>query len=149
MAVRVREILEPLAAEAGYVLWDVEYVREGADWILRVTIDTEEGITIDDCERFTRLIDEPLDVADPIDGSYLLEVSSPGIERTVSRDEHFEWCRGEKVEIKLFAPVDGQKTWTGILDGLDGEGNVVLLVGEERQTFPRASVARASTVFDF
>ena len=149
VAGRVRELLEPLAAEAGYILWDVEYVREGADWILRVTIDTEEGITVDDCERFTRMIDEPLDVADPIDGSYLLEVSSPGIERTLSRDEHFEWCRGEKAEVKLFAPVDGLKTWTGVLEGLDEEGNVLLLVGDTQRVFPRASVARASTIFEF
>ena len=149
VAGRVRELLEPLAAEAGYILWDVEYVREGADWILRVTIDTEEGITVDDCERFTRIIDEPLDVADPIDGSYRLEVSSPGIERSITRDEHFDYCRGDKVELKLFAPVDGQKTWTGVLDGLAEDGSVLLTVGDTQRSFPRASVARAMTVFEF
>lgn len=149
VAGRVRELLEPLAAEAGYILWDVEYVREGADWILRVTIDTEEGITVDDCERFTRLIDAPLDEADPIDGSYLLEVSSPGIERSLTRDEHFDYCCGEKVELKLFAPVDGQKTWTGILGGLAEDGGVILTVGDAERVFPRTAVARATTVFDF
>ena len=146
VAGRVRELLEPLAADAGYMLWDVEYVREGADWILRVTIDTEEGITVDDCERFTRLIDEPLDVADPIDGSYLLEVSSPGIERELRVPEHFEAMIGAKVELRLFVARDGAKSVIGELSGYDN-GKVTLTTEGGEITFAEGEYSKVTTVW--
>lgn len=111
----VRELAEPLAEELGLVLWDVEYVKEGTEWYLRITIDTDEGVTIDDCERMHRAIDPLLDEADPIENSYHLEVSSPGLERELKTDFHFATCTGELVEVRLFAPVDGIKIWKGVL----------------------------------
>lgn len=149
VAEQVKEIITPTADELGYYLWDVEYVKEGADWILRVTIDNDEGITIDDCERMTRAIDPILDEADPIEEAYLLEVSSPGIERELNRADHFELCQGEKVEVRLFAPVDGSKVWTGALVGLNEEGNIVIEVNGESRVFERSAVTKVRTVFEF
>ena len=149
VAERVRGIIEPVAEELGYYLWNVEYVKEGADYILRVTIDNDEGITIDDCERMTRAIDPVLDEHDPIEDSYLLEVSSPGIERELTRDDHFALCVGEKVEVRLFAPVDGSRIWVGILGELDEEGNVPVTTADTTRTFPRAAIAKIRTMFEF
>ena len=92
VALEVAKIAEPLAEELGYFLWDVEYVKEGADMYLRITIDSEEGITIEDCERMHRAIDPLLDEADPIEGAYHLEISSPGIERELKNDMHITAC---------------------------------------------------------
>jgi ribosome maturation factor RimP len=139
----------PLAQQLGYSIWDVEYVREGADYYLRITIDNEEGITIDDCETFSRAIDPILDEADPIADSYHLEISSPGVERDIKTPAHIEYCKGEKVEARLFAPLNGSRVHTGILEGMDEEGRVVLTVGENTIAIPRASISRMTTVFEF
>lgn len=145
----VTEVVTPIAEELGYIVWDVEYVKEGADYILRITIDKDGGITIDDCEKFTRAVDEPLDRADPIENAYMLEVSSPGVERSLSRAEHFEYCIGEKVEIKLFAPMDNCKVFTGVLIKYDCDGTVHLDVGGVDRAIPRDAIAKARTLFDF
>ena len=149
IADRVREIITPTADELGYYLWDVEYVKEGADFILRVTIDSDEGITIDDCETMSRAIDPVLDEHDPIPDAYLLEVSSPGIERELTRDDHFALCVGEKVEARLFAPVDGSRVWVGILGERDAEGGIPVETAGVTRVFPRSAVAKIRTVFDF
>ena len=146
----VTKIAEPLAEELGYFLWDVEYVKEGADMYLRITIDSEEGITIDDCEKMHRAIDPLLDEADPIDEAYHLEISSPGIERDLKNEMQINACEGWDVEVRLYAPINGSKSYLGELVGLDEENNVVITTasGEERR-FPRASVASLKTRFDF
>ncbi len=149
VAETVRTLINPTADELGYFLWDVEYVKEGADMILRVTIDSDEGITIDDCERMTRAIDPILDEADPIEDSYLLEVSSPGIERDLTRPEHFEVCIGDEVELRLFAPVDGSKVWRGILKGINDEGQIVIEAAGTDRAFDTSAVSKIKTVFDF
>ena len=143
------QLAQPLVEAAGCSLWDVEYVKEGADYILRVTIDNDEGITIDDCERMTRAIDPILDEHDPIPDSYLLEVSSPGIERELTRDDHFDLCVGEKVEVRLFAPVDGSRVWVGILGERDAEGGIPVETAGVTRLFPRETVSKVRTVFDF
>ena len=86
----VRAMAEPIVAELGLGIWDVRYVKEGAEWYLRIFIDKEEGVSIDDCEAVSRALDEPLDKLDPIKEAYILEVSSPGLERELTRFEHFE-----------------------------------------------------------
>ena len=112
----VRTIAEPLAEELGYVLWDVEYVKVGADMYLRITIDSEEGITIDDCEKMHRAIDPLLDEADPIQQAYCLEVSSPGLERQIKNAEQAQYCIGQEVNVKLFAPDEkGRRVLKGTL----------------------------------
>ena len=150
IAETVWDIAAPLADEFGYILWDVEYVREGADMILRITIDTDAdgGITIDDCEKMHRAIDPLLDEADPIEDSYMLSVSSPGVERTLTKPFHFERMSGEDVMLKLYASVDGAKSVRGTLVGLDGDDIVISVNGEEKR-FPRKSVAKCETVFDW
>ena len=147
----VKKIAEPLAESLGYVLWDVEYEKQGADMYLRITIDSEEGITIDDCERMHRAIDPLLDEADPIEDAYHLEVSSPGIERELKNDAHIAACTGWDVEVRLYAPLDGAKSYTGTLVGLDGDGNIAVACapGGEVRTFARASVAALRTTYDF
>ena len=139
----------PLAEQLGYSIWDVEYVREGADYYLRITIDSEEGITIDDCETFSRAIDPILDEADPITDSYHLEVSSPGLERDIKTPEHIAYCTGETVEARLFAPLQGSRVHRGVLEGLDEEGNVLLAIGENTLAIPRSTISRMTTVFEF
>lgn len=108
-------IAEPFAKEAGVEIYDVEYKKEGKDWFLRVFLYSEKGITIDDCEAVSRKLSDELDRIDPIDTSYCLEVSSPGIDRILKRDRHFESAIGEKIDIKFFAAVDGKKKMSGIL----------------------------------
>ena len=145
----VTALAQPLADELGYELWDVEYVREGADYYLRITIDSEAGITIDDCERFSRAIDPILDEEDPVPDSYHLEVSSPGIERELKTPAHIAACTGETVEARLFAPLEGSRVHRGTLLGLDESGAVVIDTGARQLAIPRASVSRLTTVYEF
>lgn len=144
----VRELVAPVAEEFGFMLWDVEYVKEGADMILRITIDKPEGIDIEDCEKMARAIDPIIDEADPIEVSYKMEVSSPGIERVLSRPEHFTACMGEKIEVKLYAPVGGKKQIVGILSDAD-EKSVTVTVEDESIVLEKSAVAKVSTVFDW
>ena len=149
IAETVTALAIPLAEQMGYSIWDVEYVREGADYYLRITIDNEEGITIDDCEAFSRAIDPILDEADPIADAYHLEISSPGVERDIKTPAHIEFCTGEMVEARLFAPLEGSRVHRGILQGMDEEGRVLLAIGENTLAIPRASISRMTTVFEF
>lgn len=148
----VRAIAEPLAESLGYFVWDVEYVKEGAQWYLRITIDSEDGIGIDDCEKMHRAIDPLLDDADPIEGPYNLEVSSPGIERELKNDMQIEACEGWDVEVRLFAPRDGSKIFTGVLLGLADDGRVAVQTGEGEDDvlmFEKSEIAKLSTVYDY
>lgn len=144
----VRALILPVAEELGYLLWDVEYVKEGTKMILRVTIDKEEGIGIEDCEKMHRAIDPILDEADPIEGAYYLEVSSPGIERDLRTDEHILASIGERVEVRLYAPVNGSKSFSGILADYE-DGEIALETASGALSFPRAAVSKMKTVFDF
>lgn len=144
----VWELCEPVAESLGYRIWNVEYVREGADMYLRITIDSDGGIDIDDCERMTRAVDPVIDEADPIEGAYFLEVSSPGVERVLTLDDHFSRMAGETVEIKLYKAVDGKKTVTGTLVGRDSDDIILALDGEEVK-IGRRDAARVTTVYDW
>ena len=151
VAATVKKLAEPIAESLGYELWDVEYVKEGADYYLRITIDRPDGITIDDCEKMHRAIDPVLDEADPIEDFYHLEVSSTGIERELKTDRHIEACEGWDVEVKLYAPLNGSKVFTGELLPL-GESGEVRLACEpsgEILSFEKASIASLKTRFLF
>ena len=145
----VEELLRPFIEGLGYRIWDVEFRKVGADPTLTVTIDSDEGINIDDCEKVHRGIDPLLDEADPIDTAYDLEVSSPGIERDLRTDAHILASVDEVVDLRFFAPVDGQKSLRGILAGLDEKGAVLVEVDGEVRTFERGAIAKISTVFEF
>ena len=110
-----RALAEPLAQRLGLRIWDVRFGKEGADWYLRVFIDREGGVSIDDCVDLSRLLSPALDEADPIDCSYCLEVSSPGVERELTRPEHFEAYTGRPVTVRLIRPRDGQREFAGWL----------------------------------
>ena len=144
----VKELITPMADEMGYYLWDVEFVKEGADKYLRITIDNEDGITIEDCEKFHRAIDPLLDEADPISEAYILEVSSPGIERELKTPMHIEACEGWDVEIKLYAPKDGSKLFRGELLPLTESGDVAIRIGDAVTVFERSTVAKINTYFE-
>ena len=115
----VWQIAQPIAESLGLELWDVRFEKEGADWFLRIFIDKDGGVSIDDCVEMSHAIDKPLDEADPIEQSYCLEVSSPGIERDLKRDAHFEQSVGKKIMVKLIRPVDGQREFKGTLESYD------------------------------
>lgn len=118
----VTELVQPIIEELGLELWDVRYVKEGSMWYLRIFIDKDEGVSIDDCERVTRAIDEPLDRLDPIEGNYTLEVSSPGIERELVLDRHFDSFLGAPVMIRLIRPDEtGCRDLKGTLTAHDKE----------------------------
>ncbi|MDD6394870.1 MAG: ribosome maturation factor RimP [Firmicutes bacterium] len=122
----VTKIAKPIADELGLILWDVRFVKEGASWYLRIFIDKEGGVTINDCEAMSRAVNGPIDEADPISQSYFLEVSSPGIERELSRPEHFEMMKGRDVSVNLYRPAEnGDKEVIAELIGLEGD-NIVL-----------------------
>lgn len=112
----VWDLCEPIVKGFGLELWDVRYLKEGAQWYLRVYIDRQEGVTIEDCENVSRAIDEPLDRLDPVDQSYCLEVCSPGLERELVRPEHFQRFEGWPVMVKLIRPLDsGEREFNGVL----------------------------------
>jgi len=139
----VSALVEPIISEMGLQLWDVRYVKEGALWYLRIFIDKPEGITIEDCERVTRAVDAPLDDLDPIEGSYTLEVSSPGIERELIRDEHFDQFLGAPVMIKLHKPLpDGVKEINGSLVSHDKD-NVEIVTQDGKEL----TVRKKDTVY--
>lgn len=118
----VRDIAEPVALECGVSIWDVRYVKEGAEWYLRIFIDKEEGISIDDCEAVSRALDEPLEKNDPIKDAYILEVSSPGIERELVRPEHFDRFIGADVMVHLIRPMEVLgRDFKGVLTSHDKE----------------------------
>ena len=150
IAGRVKELLEPTVNGLGYVLWDVEYVKEGAEWFLRITLDNEEGININDCEKVHMEISPMLDEADPIEGSYRLEVSSPGIERDLKNPMHYNACIGWDVEVKLFTAFEGRKSIKGILAGYDEENNAFTINENGSEiVIEKNLVSKIKTVYDF
>lgn len=132
----VREAVEA----QGVYLWDVRFVKEGADWFLRIFIDSDEGIGIDDCVNVSHAVDPIIDEADPIDRAYTLEVSSPGLCRELTRPEHFEIMKGEEVKVKLYKAVNGTKEVTGILDSF--ESALVIKTENGELSFDKKDVAK-------
>ena len=134
----VAGLAAPIAEENGCSLWDVEYVKEAGEWFLRVYIDKEGGVDINDCEAVSRPLSDLLDEADPIQGSYTFEVSSAGLDRPLKKPEHFAACAGQQVDVRFYRPVDGRKEYTGALVGCDGDGNVTV----DDKTFEKKDVAQ-------
>lgn len=137
---QVRQFAEPIVNENGCSLWDVEYVREGSEWYLRLYIDKEGGVDIEDCERISRAVDPVLDEKDPIPDSYRFEVCSAGLERTLKRPSDFDRFLGAPVLVRLFQPKNGAKEYPGILRAYDN-GAVTVGYGTETITFEKSEVA--------
>ena len=130
----------PAVEGAGCTLWDVEYVKEAGSWFLRVYIDKEGGVSIDDCEAVSRPLSDLLDQADPIEGSYTFEVSSAGADRALKKPEHFLQFLGQEVEVKLYRPREGRKEFVGVLKSYE-EGDVTLEAGGETVSFGKQEIA--------
>ena len=136
------ELAAPAIAEQGCTLWDVEYVKEAGTWYLRILLDKEGGVDILDCEEISRKVSDLLDEADPIDGSYTLEVGSAGAERALKRPADFVRYLNSPVLVKLYRAQDGRKEFAGHLTAYDeATGDVTVTVGKETLTFTKKDVA--------
>lgn len=130
----VETLAKPIVENLGLELVDVEYVREGTNWYLRVYIDKDGGVTLDDCEAVNGPLGEKLDEVDPIPQSYIFEVSSPGAERPFKKPEDYQKAIGNMVHIKFFKPVDGRKTAEGILQAYDNANKTVSVLIDNSET---------------
>jgi len=128
----VWEIAEPLAEELGLILWDVKFLKEGANWYLRIIIDKADGVSIDDCVAMNDALDAPLDEEDPIEQSYNLQICSPGVERELIRDFHFTSYLGADVVVKFRTAVDGAKVHSCVLKDFN-DGNITLEFSDGEQ----------------
>ena len=131
----------PIVEAAGCSLWDVEYVKEAGERFLRIYIDKEGGVSINDCEAVSRPLSDALDEADPIEGSYTLEVSSAGADRVLKKPEHFAQFTGSEVDVKLYRAREGRKEFTGVLKGYDN-GNVTVELPGGDVTLEKKDVAQ-------
>ena len=143
----VLDMAKPIAEDNGCFIYDVEYVKEGGNWFLRIYADREGGINIDECENISREISAELDKKDPISQNYFLEVSSPGIERKLRQEEHFEMYKGSLVDIGLYKAVNGSKTLCGELVGLDGDE--VIVKAEEEMRIKLSETTSVRNHFEF
>ena len=148
---KTEELVTPIIEENHFELVDVEYVREGANWYLRIYADKEGGINIDDCVLISRALEEKLDAEDFISDAYILEVSSPGLGRPLKKDKDFVRSIGEEIEIHLYRAINKQKEFVGILKEFNKEENTftVELEDGEETVFNRADVALVRLTFDF
>ncbi len=137
---RTEELLKPIAEKCSVDIYDVEFVNEAGEWYLRAYIDKDGGVTINDCEAVSRLLSDALDEKDFIEEAYYLEVSSPGLGRTLKKDKHLAASIGENVELKTYKPIDKQKEFAGILKSFDAE-SIVLEINGEDKTFKRTEIA--------
>ena len=136
----VAALATPVIEAAGCTLWDVEYVKEAGQWFLRLYIDKEGGISIEDCEAVSRPMSDLLDEADPIEGSYVFEVSSAGADRVLKTPEHFEQFMNTEVEVKLYRPREGRKEFVGLLQSY-ADGGVVIDMNGQRAEFTKQEIA--------
>jgi ribosome maturation factor RimP len=143
------EIANPITEKNNFELVDIEFIKEGSNWYLRVYIDKPGGIMIDDCQIVSQALSEKLDEVDPIEQSYFLEVSSPGLERPLKKDKDFEKFKGEQVTVKLFLPLDGKKIFEGELIGLVDNKIVINSSSEGNIEFEREKVSKVRRVIKF
>ena len=133
-------LAKPIADERGLTIWDIRFEKEGAMWVLLVVIDKEGGVSIDDCEAMSRPLDKKLDEVDPIEQSYCLEVSSAGIERELTKDWHFEACKGQQIVVRLIRPYNGVREFIGTLLKLE-DGTVYLSTEDGEYAFRLNDIA--------
>ncbi|MGN0483959.1 MAG: ribosome maturation factor RimP [Lachnospiraceae bacterium] len=141
--------LQPIVDRYGFELVDVEYVKEGSEWYLRAYIDKEGGITVDDCEKVSREMNEILDREDYIEGSYIFEVSSPGLGRPLKKEKDYVRSMGKKLEIRTYRAIDHEKEFYGILKAYDADTVTIENEDGEEKTFAKADIALIRLAFDF
>ena len=137
------KLIEPVGQELGCELWGIEKLQQGRQVVLKIYIESADGINVDDCARVSRQVSAILDVEDPIPGEYMLEVSSPGVERRLFKPEHFNVCKGEKVQITLRQAFDGRRKFKGLLCGLEDEEVVIRVDDAQEIVLPMDSIERA------
>ena len=145
---KVQNLLEDIINNLGYELYDVVYEKEGKDYYLRIFIDKDEGISINDCETVNNAINDVLDEEDLIKEQYFLEVSSPGIERTLRKEKHFIKQLGNEISIKLYKPIDKQKEIRGILEEYNND-EITINVNNKSLKVNLKDIAIAKTIFNF
>lgn len=149
---RLEKMLEPIVEPLNLEIYDVEYVREGSDWYLRAYIErldkSEGGVDISDCEKVSRLLSDKLDEEDFIEDSYILEVSSPGLGRTLKKDKHLLKSIGEEVEIRTYKPIEKQKEFYGTLKSFD-DSHITIVQEENELVFDRSDIALIRLAIDF
>ena len=145
---KVYDLIKESIEKLNLSIYDIEYVKEGTNWYLRIYIDKEGIIDINDCESVSRLIDPMLDEANIIKSAYCLEVSSPGIERTLRKNEHFEKYKGKEVEVSLFKAYEKQKVLTGLLQNGDDK-KLTIVVGNEEISLNRKDVSKVKLIYNF
>lgn len=145
---KCEEILLPIVEKNGLSIYDVEFVKEGSQWYLRAFIDKPEGVNIIDCETVSRELSEKLDLEDFIQEGYILEVSSPGLGRTLKKDKHLEKSLGQEVEIKTYKAINKQKDFIGILESFDKE-SITITMEENEITFAKNEIALIRLALDF
>lgn len=146
---RTEALAEHILSDAGCELYDTEYVKEGQDYYLRVFIDKEGGVTIDDCETVSRALSDLLDKEDYIKDAYIFEVSSPGLGRVLKKDRHLEKSIGDEVEISTYKKIDGTKEFRGILAEFTPETITIEEENGEKRTLLRADISRIRLALDF
>jgi ribosome maturation factor RimP len=146
---RLIEMIQPIVESFDYIFWGIEYIGQGQNSVLRIFIDHENGISVDDCAKVSHQVSAVMDVEDPITSHYTLEVSSPGVDRLLFVAEHFVRYRGQTIEIKLHQAFDGRRKFKGILNGIDGD-DVLLIIDEDEFMLPIDQIdkARIVPVFD-
>ena len=137
------KLIEPMVQALGCELWGIEKLQQGRQVVLKIYIESADGINVDDCARVSRQVSAILDVEDPIPGEYMLEVSSPGVERRLFKPEHFNVCKGEKVQITLRQAFDGRRKFKGLLCGLEDEEVVIRVDDAQEIVLPMDSIERA------
>ncbi len=146
---RCENLVQPILDENGFELWDVEYVKEGANYYLRVYADKEGGITIDDCVTVSWALEAKLDAEDFMEEAYILEVSSPGLGRPLKRERDFVRSVGELVDVKLYKAINQQKEFTGLLKSYDESTVTLEYENGEEQIFEKSAIALIRLAFDF
>ena len=146
---KIYDLVKPITDELEFFIWDVCFFKEGAMWYLRVFIDRDEGITIDDCETATRPISEMLDRIDPIEQSYILEVGSAGLERELLKKDHFEVCIGDMVRVHFIRTVDGLKEISGVLNEFSNDGITLKCEDDCTKFFSFSDISSVKLYMDF
>ncbi|MDO6563931.1 ribosome maturation factor RimP [Amphritea sp. 1_MG-2023] len=144
----LQELIEPSVVALGYQLWGIEMISQGRHSMLRIYIDAEEGIGVDDCANVSRQVSGILDVEDPISGEYTLEVSSPGMDRPLFKLEQYKAFVGHVLQVKLRMPFDGRRRFKGVLSGIEDE-DIVLVVDQEEYLLPIDHIEKANIVPQF
>ncbi|MEX2963703.1 ribosome maturation factor RimP [Microbulbifer sp. TYP-18] len=146
---QLEELLAPVVASLGCELWGIDYQTHGRNALLRIYIDADRGIAVEDCEKVSRQASAVLDVEDPISGRYTLEVSSPGLDRPLYRLEHYQRFVGSRIEVRLRMPLEGRRKWQGLLAGVEGEEVVLRIDDESEYLLPIDSIERANIIPQF